>query len=94
MKPPRWLAFLWPEAAIWLALMVLVALSAGLAFVPMGPGNLAAALLIAVVKGAFIVAVFMHLMKASNLLRLTGAGAILWLSLLFLLTFADVATRF
>jgi len=77
----------------WAALMALLTATVLLSFVPMGVGNLAASLLIAVMKAAIIMAVFMKLGSHAPLHRLAVAMLAIWLALLIGLTFADYVTR-
>ena len=53
----------------WLALMVLLALTTGLAFVPLGSANLFVSLGIAVAKALLVLIVFMELKGSSSLIR-------------------------
>lgn len=81
------------EIAAFLALLALAALTFGLAYAPMGPGNAVAAVGIAVLKALLVAAVFMHLGARGALLRLTALVGALFLAVMFLLTFADLLTR-
>jgi cytochrome c oxidase subunit 4 len=80
-------------AFTWLALLVLLAITAASSAFDLGWGNLALNLLIAVAKTILIVLVFMHLTRGETLLRLAAGAALFWLAILFALTFADYATR-
>ncbi|WP_158914490.1 oxidase [Caulobacter sp. S45] len=77
----------------WAALLTLLALNVVLAGLPLGvfklPANLAVAALQAIVMGL----VFMRLNRASWLVRLCAVSAFLWISLMFILAFADTLTR-
>lgn len=85
---------IWRQAIpVWVALTLLLGLTCGLAFVPLGSGNVMVALLIAVVKALLVVVFFMHLIRPDPLLRLAGGAALLWLLFMFMLTFSDVLTR-
>ncbi len=77
----------------WIALIVLLALTLGSAFIPMGMGNGVVNLGIAVMKALIVAVFFMHLRHASGLLRLAAGLAIFMLSLLVVLSGADYATR-
>jgi len=77
----------------WAVLMGLLTATVLLSFVPMGAGNLAASLLIATMKAAIIMAVFMKLGSHAPLHRLAVAMLAIWLALLIGLTFADYMTR-
>lgn len=78
---------------IWLALLVLLALTCGSAFIPMGIWNSIANLAIAVLKAALVVLFFMHLIDARPAYRLVGIAALFTLALLLGLSSADYSTR-
>lgn len=78
---------------VWVALTLLLGLTCGLAYVPLGSGNFIVALFIAVIKALLVVVFFMHLIRPDPLLRLAGSAALLWLLFMFMLTFADILTR-
>ena len=82
-----------PNLLAWIALMGLLALTLGSAFVPMGTLNTVVNLGIAGLKAAFVAIVFMGLRRDDPLLRLAAAGALFWLLTLFALTFSDILTR-
>jgi cytochrome c oxidase subunit 4 len=77
----------------WAALMVLLAITAASAFLPLGWGNLAVNLAIAGGKTALIGLVFMRLAAGATLVRLVVGAMILWLAILFSLSFADYLSR-
>ena len=52
--------------AVWLALLVLTGVTAGIAFVDLGPLNTVVALVIATVKALLVVLIFMHVKYASD----------------------------
>jgi len=81
------------NAAVWIALVTLALLSCALAYVPLGVGNLIAALMIAGVKMTLIAVFFMHLRQAPPALRLVALAPVLFLSFLLVLSFADVLMR-
>lgn len=78
---------------VWVALMALLAVTLALAFVPLGSGNLAVALGIAVVKGALVVWWFMRLNEASAKTCLAAGAALAFVALLAALSGVDYATR-
>jgi len=80
--------------AVWLALLALLAATYGLAHVPLGAGNLFVGLGIAAVKVLLVGLVFMGLDNSVPLIRLAAVAALLWVGLLFTLTFADVLIRY
>ena len=79
--------------AVWLALLLLLALTIGSAYIPLGAGNSVLNLAIAALKASLVLLFFMHLRRSSTLVRLTAASALLWLAFMFALTFADYLSR-
>jgi caa(3)-type oxidase subunit IV len=77
----------------WVGLLVALAATLGYAFLPGAPVKPWAGLAIASVKAALIALFFMRLTRAANLVRLTAAVGLLWLSLLFILGFCDFLAR-
>lgn len=77
----------------WAALMVLLALTTGLAFVPFGSANLFISLGIAVAKALLVLIVFMELNKGSALVRAFAAAGFFWLAIMIALTTADYTHR-
>ena len=90
MTPPP----LRPYVLTWIALLVLLALTAGSAFVPLGGFNLVANLAIALAKALCVVFVFMHVRRGTPMVRVFAAAGLMWLALLVGLSFADLASRF
>jgi len=80
-------------AAVYVTLMLLLGLTVGAAFIPMGVGNPITALVIAFAKTALIATFFMHLQRDSAIVRITAAAGLVWLSLLFAFSLADYLTR-
>jgi caa(3)-type oxidase subunit IV len=92
-SPPSALR-LWRDAAIvWLVLCLLFALNVGLAFVPLGAGNVAVHLAVAAVMIVLLVAFFMDFKSYSPLLRLAAVAGGFWLLFMFVLTASDYLTR-
>jgi cytochrome c oxidase subunit IV len=75
---------------VWLALLFLLALTFTIAHVPLGSLNVVAGLVIAAIKVAFVVVIFMGLGHSSALVRVAAAAGIFWLLILFVLTLTDV----
>ena len=75
------------------ALMLLLALTAWAAFLPLGPFSTPLAIGIAVAKGVLILLYFMHLRFGEKLPRLVVGAAFAWLSILFVLSLSDYLTR-
>ncbi len=80
-------------AAVWLALMLLLAASTSTAYLDLGKGALPLRLGIAAVQVGLIFLFFMRLTKSEATLRLSAASALLWLSFLFALCLSDYFTR-
>ncbi len=79
--------------SVFCALLVGTALTVGANFIHFGRFNLIIALLIAFTKATLVVLFFMHLIHSTRLTWVVIIGAILWVGVLFVLTFADFATR-
>ena len=82
-----------PLVLTWLALLALLALSAGTAWLQLGWINTAIGLAVATVKAVLVGLVFMRLRVTHPLLRLTALAGLTTLALLFILSGADYATR-
>ena len=82
-----------PLFLTWLALLALLALSAGTAWIPLGWMNTAIGLAVATLKALLVAIVFMRLRTSHPLLRLTALAGLVTLALLFALAGADYATR-
>ncbi len=86
--------FVWrPLGFVWLALMTLLALTAGTAYINLGAANSLINLAIAAAKVALIAVFFMHLREADNAMRLTFGTALLLLFVLAFLSFNDFLSR-
>lgn len=93
-KPAATLRHLWRRnGLIWAALMALLVLSFGVAYVPVKLVSTAGGLAIAVVKAAIVVFLFMELARDKPLIRLAATAGLVFLAALFALTFADVLSR-
>ena len=78
---------------VFTALVVLLVVTVLVAQVHLGILNTPIAMLIALVKAALIVLVFMNVAYAPPLVRVFAAGGFLWLTIMLVLTFSDVLTR-
>ena len=78
----------------YLALMALLALTAGSAFIEMGIFNPILNIGIAAAKTILIVLFFMHLKSGSSVVRLAAGAGFFWLLLLFGLSLSDYLSRF
>jgi len=77
----------------WAALLLLLALTCGSAYLHLGPFNLALNLLIACAKALLVLLVFMDLRRSNPLSRIVAAAGFFWLALLALLSAADFLTQ-
>ncbi len=75
------------------ALMVLLALTVGVALVPLGPFNVLVALAIAVTKALIVVLYFMHVKYNTRLTWVFASGGVLWLLIMIILTMGDFIAR-
>jgi cytochrome c oxidase subunit IV len=85
-----------PPASVlgpWVALLALLMATLGLAYLPLGAGNLVVSLTIATAKGAIVAAVFMKLVGRPTLRWVFAGAGLFWLSFLFGLSMTDYATR-
>lgn len=78
---------------VFMALLVLAALTTGIAYIDLGPFNTVIALAIAVVKMFLVGLIFMHLWYAPGLTRIVVLAGFFWLALMVSFTLADVFTR-
>ena len=77
----------------WLALMVLLALTTGLAFAPLGAATLFVSLTIAAAKALLVLLLFMELKAGNALVRTFAAAGFFWLLIMIALTAADYTHR-
>ncbi len=92
MTPERRAIVLKP-LLVWAALVGLGAISLGCALVPAVPFKPLLSLAVVVIQASLVLSAFMQLGKASALVRMTALIGVVWLSFLFLMAFADLATR-
>jgi cytochrome c oxidase subunit 4 len=81
------------HVGVWLALLILLALTVGVTFAPLGPARLWLSLAIAAAKAGLIFWVYMHLREQGGLARVAATAAVAWLFILLLLSGADVTAR-
>lgn len=84
---------IWKPLGLWAALLVLVATTFGYAYLPHAPAKPAIALGIAATKALLIALFFMQLREAAWLVRLAAVAGLVWVSFMYLITFADYLTR-
>ena len=78
---------------VWVALIVLLAITLGSSYVPLHHLNAAVNLLIACIKALLVAVFFMRLRSGDALTRLAAAAGVLWILILLTLGLADVLTR-
>ena len=78
---------------IWAALLALLLLSLAVAYVPMGRNTMAAGIVIAAVKSALVVVLFMELATSKPLVRIAAISGLVFVAAMFALTLADVLAR-
>lgn len=88
-EPPSLASNLW----VLIALLVLLCLTAGSAFIAMGTFNAVANLGIAVAKALLVMIFYMRLKTDSPLLHMVAAIGFVWLALLIAFSLGDVLTR-
>ena len=81
------------RALAWLGLVLLLVLTLGLSYLPLGSANIVVALTIAMAKGVIVVLIFMKLAHSPPLTWIFAGAGLFWLALLFGLSFTDYATR-
>jgi cytochrome c oxidase subunit IV len=87
--------WLWQAPAlVWVVLLILFGASLGSAYLPLGVGNLALNLLIAAIMIVVLVTFLMDLKEAAALLHVVAGASLLWLLLMFALTFSDYLSRY
>ena len=78
---------------IFIALMILTALTVWVANFDLGKWNAVVALTIAVLKGLLVVLYFMHVRYSSRLTMVFVAAGFVWLIIMVALTLSDYFTR-
>jgi cytochrome c oxidase subunit 4 len=78
---------------VYAALMLGLAATVGVAYLPHGPWSLPAALAIAFGKAALVVMFFMHVLYSPRLTWIAVFAGLVWLAILMAITFADYMSR-
>ncbi|HEY1888926.1 MAG TPA: cytochrome C oxidase subunit IV family protein [Steroidobacteraceae bacterium] len=78
---------------IWLAVIALLGVSLGTAYIPMGGLNSIVCVTIAFIQALLVWTFFMRLRWSGVLVRLIAAAGVLWLLLLLGLSLTDYLTR-
>jgi cytochrome c oxidase subunit IV len=75
------------------ALMLMTAITVGVAYIDLGPINTIVAIVIACVKAMIVVLYFMHVKYGTRLVKLTVIAGLYWMGILLTLTLSDYLTR-
>ena len=78
---------------VFVALLVLTAITVVVAFQDFGAWNDVVALAIAVLKATLVVLFFMHVYQSSRVTKIVVVSGLLWLALLIGLTLSDYLSR-
>ncbi len=79
---------------VWVALMCLTGLTAGISFVNLAQWSTVVALLIAVAKAVLVALFFMHLLYEKDKIVWIWAGVgMFWLGIMIIMTMGDYVTR-
>jgi cytochrome c oxidase subunit IV len=87
-RPPRRIVF------SWLGLLVLLAGTIGLAYLPLGAFGPAVHVAIAAGMAAIVLVIFMELERGEGLFWVFAGAGFFWLGILFVLTGIDYWTRY
>jgi cytochrome c oxidase subunit IV len=79
--------------AVFAALMILTAITVGVAFIHLGSLNFPVALGIAITKATLVILFFMHVKYSSRLTKMIVGMAFFFLAVLLLLTMTDYGSR-
>src|SRR5687767_12081209 len=79
--------------AVFATLMVLTAVTVGVAYIDLGALNAVAAIVIACFKATIVVLYFMHVKYSTRLIKLTVVAGLYWMIILLGLTMSDYLTR-
>ena len=79
--------------AVWLALIVLLAITCGSAFLPLGRFNVVVNFGVALAKALLVVLVFMRLLSGTMMIRIVALIGIFTLAILVCLSMTDFAVR-
>lgn len=75
------------------ALMLMTAITVGVAYIDLGPINTIVAIVIACLKAMIVVLYFMHVKFGTRLVKLTVIAGLYWMGILLTLTLSDYLTR-
>jgi cytochrome c oxidase subunit 4 len=78
---------------VWVALLILLGATVGLAYIPLGPIHIVVSVGIAFAKAILIVLFFMHVKYKAKLMWLYVGAGFFWLAIMFAITLGDYMTR-
>ena len=78
---------------VFVALLVLLVMTVGAAYLPLGILHVPVAMTIAAIKAVLIVLFFMHLLHSHKLMMVVSVASLLWLAIMVVLTLNDYLTR-
>jgi len=78
---------------VWVALMVLLALTVASSYVKLGAFNLAVSMAISLAKTALVMTLYMELRREHGTIRVFAITGFCWLGLMIAPIVADIATR-
>ena len=79
--------------AVFVALLVLLVVTVGAAYLPLGVLHVPIAMTIATIKAVLIVLFFMHLLHSHRLMMIVSVASFFWLAIMVALTLNDYLTR-
>ena len=79
--------------AVWVGLIVLLAITCGSAFVPLGRFNIIVNFGVAAAKALLVVLVFMRLLSGTTMIRVVALMGVFTLAILVCLSLTDFAVR-
>ena len=82
-----------PYVFVLVALLVLTAVTVGVATIDFGAANDVVALGIALLKASLVVAFFMHVKGATSVIKMAAVGGFFWLLIFFAIIMTDYGFR-
>jgi cytochrome c oxidase subunit 4 len=79
--------------AVWIALMVLVAITSGSSFLPLGRFNVVVNFAVALAKALLVILLFMRLLFGTTMTRVVALIGVFTLAILVCLSLTDFAVR-
>jgi cytochrome c oxidase subunit 4 len=78
---------------VWMSLLILLAVTVAVSYIPLGWMNAAVVVGIAITKAVIIIMFFMHVRYSPRLIWVFAGAGFFWLCILFALSFSDYLTR-